>query len=397
MDRSRSLIFYCQHSVGVGHLVRTMALVEELKHWYKVTLISGGHFPANFKVPDAITFVQLPAVRLNQQEELEAVEEGKVLHSVMLERKRQVFEVYKSIRPDVLLTDYFPFGKKEFVGELLPILKLAKQSVKPVFVACSLRDILEPKSHSKKKFLDLGVPVSNSYYDAVLVHGDPKVIRLEKTYSLSKQLKLPIHYTGYIAGGIKGVYERKTQKKVVVSIGGGRVGEEMLQLILRVFKEHSRLHELELNIITGPNFSDAARKRLQKNHSLPGGLVVKKQVHDLTEEWAEALFSISMGGYNTTMELLSFGIPALVIPFHNEQNSEQLIRSKRLHDLGQLRMLDMSTATFEQVVKAVGAMLSFTPKERNFDLNGVIQSVELLDDLYWEKSFHHKKIEEKEG
>jgi len=393
VDRSRSLICYCQHSVGVGHLVRTMALVEELKHWYKVTLVSGGHFPDSFKIPDAITFVQLPALRLNAEEQLEAVQTDMPLHKVMLERKRKMLEVFKSVRPDIFLTDYFPFGKKEFVGELLPVLKLARQSEKPVFVACSLRDILEPKSNLKKQALDLGVPVSNSFYDAVLVHADPKVIRLEKSYALYKQLKLPIHYTGYVTRQMSATYHiQNASKKVVLSIGGGKVGEDLLHLILKVFRGHPELRKLELTIITGPNFPENARNRLIKEHDL-NGLVVKKQVPDLTEEWADALFSISMGGYNTTMELLSFGIPALVIPFHNERNSEQLIRSKRLHDLGMLRMLDMSEVSIKQVEKAVVGMLSFIPKRRDLDLNGVVQSVELLEDLYWEKCFNHKKIE----
>ena len=61
----KTLLFYCQHSVGIGHLVRSFALVNSLKKTFLVTLVSGGAFPKGLSVPDGINFVQLPPIGLN--------------------------------------------------------------------------------------------------------------------------------------------------------------------------------------------------------------------------------------------------------------------------------------------------------------------------------------------
>ena len=53
---------------------------------------------------------------------------------------------------------------------------------------------------------------------------------------------------------------------------------------------------------------------------------------------AAADLSVSMGGYNTTMNILASGVPALVWPFG--QNREQRLRAERLADLGALRVLE---------------------------------------------------------
>ena len=45
MRRPR-LLFYCQHSVGLGHLVRSMNLADGLTRDFDVTLLNGGPWPS---------------------------------------------------------------------------------------------------------------------------------------------------------------------------------------------------------------------------------------------------------------------------------------------------------------------------------------------------------------
>ena len=53
---------------------------------------------------------------------------------------------------------------------------------------------------------------------------------------------------------------------------------------------------------------------------------------------AAADLSISMGGYNTTMNILATGVPALVWPF--PQNREQRLRAGRLAKEGILKVIE---------------------------------------------------------
>jgi len=41
-----TLLFYCQHSVGLGHLMRSYALCAALSERFRVVLVCGGALPA---------------------------------------------------------------------------------------------------------------------------------------------------------------------------------------------------------------------------------------------------------------------------------------------------------------------------------------------------------------
>jgi predicted glycosyltransferase len=53
---------------------------------------------------------------------------------------------------------------------------------------------------------------------------------------------------------------------------------------------------------------------------------------------AAADLSISMAGYNTSMNLLAAGVPSLVYPFG--QNREQRLRAKKLAAVGSMTVVD---------------------------------------------------------
>ena len=57
-----SLLFYCQHSVGLGHLMRSYALCAELAHRFRVVLVCGGPLPDGIAPPRGVEVVALPAL-----------------------------------------------------------------------------------------------------------------------------------------------------------------------------------------------------------------------------------------------------------------------------------------------------------------------------------------------
>ena len=60
-----ALLFYCQHSVGMGHLMRSLALLRALTTRFDVTLVSGGALPA-FAETHGARVVALPPVGLDE-------------------------------------------------------------------------------------------------------------------------------------------------------------------------------------------------------------------------------------------------------------------------------------------------------------------------------------------
>src|SRR4029077_7850007 len=93
----------------------------------------------------------------------------------------------------------------------------------------------------------------NKYFDLVLIHSDPRFQRLEETFESVASLTCETHYTGFViqpppprrlnAGG---------KPLIVVSIGGGRVGAEMLECAIRASAIVEPLHPHRMLAFSGP-------------------------------------------------------------------------------------------------------------------------------------------------
>ena len=60
MAERPTLLFYCQHAVGLGHLVRSLTLAEALAATFDVVLLNGGRMPDGTTIPTGVRVVNLP-------------------------------------------------------------------------------------------------------------------------------------------------------------------------------------------------------------------------------------------------------------------------------------------------------------------------------------------------
>jgi predicted glycosyltransferase len=89
---------------------------------------------------------------------------------------------------------------------------------------------------------------------------------------------------------------------------------------------------------------------------------------------------VSMGGYNTTVELLAARKPALIVP-RVEPRVEQLIRAERLADLGLVEMIHPNDLTPRLVRSKVEELLKRDPvsvPRVEVDLSGASRAVDLV-------------------
>src|SRR5689334_4197840 len=132
-----------------------------------------------------------------------------------------------SVKPEVLLSELFPFGRKKFAAELIALLEDARGLSAPPVVVCSLRDILVERNQHHD---ELACHRVNRYFDAVLVHSDARFARLEESFHPCSPLKVPVHYTGFVTREQKEDAEQaRREPRIVVSAGGGLVGEALLR------------------------------------------------------------------------------------------------------------------------------------------------------------------------
>ncbi|MEL6936049.1 MAG: glycosyl transferase, partial [Cyanobacteria bacterium J06607_17] len=81
--------------------------------------------------------------------------------------------------------------------------------------------------------------------------------------------------------------------------------------------------------------------------------------------------SISMAGYNTTLNVLQTGVRAMQLPFTGNDDQEQRLRSTRLEQLGLVKVIDSTTLEpipfSREIIRALGHTLS----QQHFCLRGV--------------------------
>jgi predicted glycosyltransferase len=330
-----SVFFYVQHLLGIGHLRRAAIIARALsRHRLDVIFVSGGEPAGDLDLAGG-KLVQLP-VAMSADAAFSAIHdrEGKPIDDAWRsERKKMLLEEFERQRPGLVLIEMFPFGRRQFAFELEPLMAAARQRGTPV--AISLRDILVAKNKPARVAETLGLV--NRYADAVLVHGDPAIVRLDATFPAAAQIAPPVIHTGYVAEAAPSPAQVREGAEILVSAGGGAVGAPLLRAVLAA-RGATRLADAPWRLIAGPNLPPSDFASLSAN--LPPRAVLERFRQDFPALMAAARLSISQAGYNTVMDILSTGSRALVLPFAEGAESEQTLRARLLAERGLLSLME---------------------------------------------------------
>jgi predicted glycosyltransferase len=216
----------------------------------------------------------------------------------------------------------------------------------------------------------------------VLVHSDPRVVRLEDSFALRGRLRVPVRYTGFVQSG-DGPSPLRREARVVVSAGGGRVGEPLLSAAVAAHERVYAERGVRTKAIAGPFLPADGWERLARAARGSGSDAIElvRHVPDLGAELRSAAASISQCGYNTAFELIGARVPALVVPFATPEEDEQLARARRLEELGAVRVLDPVHLDADVLTEAALALLDFEPSAPAVDLDGAAGSARLIAEL----------------
>jgi predicted glycosyltransferase len=354
-----ALLFYCQHSVGLGHLTCSYALTEALAERFRVVLLAGGELPDGIAPPKDVELVALPPLSVTPGQGFGSGDPRYTTERAWAVRAQRIRETLERTNPAVVLVELFPFGRAKFARELVPLLEQARRQ--GARTACSLRDILVSTRANQREHDDRAARLANAHLDLVLVHCDPRFARLEETFKPSIPLTVPIAYTGFVTRHSPAPAPRG--EHIVVSAGGGRVGAPLLDQAMRASAGRP------MRAIAGPLMPDADYERLQR--AKPPNVELVRSVPDLAHELSRAKASISQCGYNTALDLLRTSVPALVVPYATPEEDEQTRRAQRLAELGALLVAP-------HVNGDIPRLLDFTPHGTDLDLDGARATRDLL-------------------
>ncbi len=378
------IILYCQHVLGIGHLFRSLEICKALSD-HEVILVTGGPRVVA-DLPGNVREVRLPDLQMNREfKGLFSSREDAGLDKIKEERQKRLFDLFEKEKPDAFLIELYPFGRKAFRFELNPILQaLQEKRLPPCGVVCSVRDILVEKEDRDKHELRAAKTL-NRYFDAVLVHADPKLVKINETFDHFDEIIIPVDYTGYIApkpsldAGKKIRQQLKIDTDellIIASAGGGNVGIPILEAVIRAFCRLEVKSRCHLEVFSGPFLDQSEFEHLQK---IAGNNVqIERFTGDFLSYLTAADLSVSMGGYNTTMNILATGVPALVWPF--PQNREQRLRAERLAELGVLRVLEDEDLRPDRLAHIMDQRLSNPTRPTvNINLNGAVNTAKWIE------------------
>ncbi len=386
-----TVLFYCQHALGMGHFVRSIALAERLAADFRVVFLNGGALPDGLTFPANVERIDLPPLGMTEEGALISLTAAFTPEAALDHRRDRMVQLLTTIRPDVLLIELFPFGRRKFEAELRPLVEAARASRRPdgepslshdrqaatPLIVSSVRDLLVTGRRDQQRFDDRAAGLCDRYFDLVLVHADPALASFEESFRPSEPLRTPIIHTGFIGRPVPPASDT-TRSGVVVSAGGGLVGEPLFRDAVDAHRENYPLTGLHTTIVAGPFAPASTREWLQRVAADTPGLRVVPCVPDLRPLLQRAAISVSQCGYNTALDVVTTGTPALVVPFGDGAENEQQRRAERLAARGLLRWLPASPCDGARLAAAIRDMQTFVPAAVGLQVSGAERTARIL-------------------
>ncbi|MGB0554342.1 MAG: glycosyltransferase family protein [Alphaproteobacteria bacterium] len=373
--RNSRVFFYVQHLLGIGHLRRAAILCRALSEGgFDVTLAMGGRPVGSMDIGGA-ELLALPPLHIGADGFHDLVDVNDVpVDAVWKDNRRDLLlDAIAERSPDILITEAFPFGRRQMRFELIPILESAKSAIPRPLIVCSVRDIL--KSSRKPGRAEETRALIAEFYDLVLVHGDASFARLEETFPEAGAFAPKLRYTGVVAER-NGILPPAGEAEVLISAGGGAVGIDLFKTAIAA-RSLSRLAGLQWRLLVGPNVAEVIFSTLSEQAL--EGVMVERYRTDFRRLLAGASVSVSQAGYNTVADILSTNTPAVLVPFDTDGEDEQPRRAQKLAQAGRTETIASSHLTPQRLADAIDRVAMSTPSsEFVLDMGGATNTVSIL-------------------
>lgn len=378
------IAFYCQNVLGLGHITRSRSILRELCKEHEVVFLQGGQDSGlDFSFPN-LRLLSLPPIMMKEADgSLYVPNEDAKLETQWTKRLQQIQSLENEFF-DLLVIELYPFGRRQFRHEIESLIKVCRTKNRRLKVFCSLRDIMIQKLSEPSRASQIEKALAS--FDGVFVHSDPTLLPLERTWANAKNIKDKLFYTGFVSeksssspvststsGPSAESTEEKFQKtnEVLVTAGGGNVGQDFYKAIQGAC---SLFPQFSFTFVFGPYADKNFRKEFERTASEIENVKISDLIPRFEDRLKRCRLSISLAGYNTVMNILNTGAPALLYPY--DANWEQKIRLDIFESQGKLLTLKSLDPA---IVKAqIQSALNFSPKTTPVDLDGAKNTAALL-------------------
>lgn len=344
----RKILFYCQSLVGLGHLTSSLLVIRELSTYADVDLIHGGQGLKQMPELPGFRHLRLPTILIDSAtDELYAPDSDAPIESIWAERAAAI-EQFVSWPYDAVIVEFFPFGRRRLKKEILSLFATVRQRCGAIPIFCFVREILVPAPLDAERRM---VKLVREHIHTVFVRGDPNIVRFEETFSLTAEIADRLVYVGYVSPPPP-VSRPARQNSIVVSQGGGEIGMNLLRAVIQTAP---LLTEYQFLVVTSSRASTSETAELQALINSDNVKVVAF-LSNFQETLLTAALSISLGGDNTLMDVISTRTPALAFPYGG--NSEQGLRIEKLSQKGFMGVLNEADLTPPRLCAKIKAALN---------------------------------------
>ena len=389
--RRLSIVLHAQHLSGVGHYVRTYEIARALSDFHEVNLIEGGRAVPRGGGGASIERIALPPVARDATGLVE-LGGGAGIDEVLRERARLLCDHLTLILPDVLLVEHFPFSKWELAAEILAGIETLRRANPRARVLCSLRDIAPQTRHERvpaDEYRSRVLAQLGEHFDAVLVHGDPRLAGPEDHFPELARSSIPIHYTGIVSeklvtavggeaapGGIA-----SHRPFVLVSVGGGAGDARFVDLCIEAWRQLRRNRAMgghRLLLFAGLGW-DAERVTVLERRAAGEGVQLRSFAPDFLQWLAAADLAVTHAGYNTCANILETGVRAVLVP--DPQMSDQALRAAKLAETGIVETLLPDALSAESLAAAMRRALDRPKSRHGLNLDGAAETRRIIESL----------------
>ncbi|MDO4760916.1 MAG: glycosyltransferase [Corynebacterium sp.] len=361
------VLMYSHDSQGLGHVRRNLALAHHIAQ--AIPNVSGlllsGLTPTNlFTLPAGFDWVAVPGIAKGEGGYQARNLNEDTPHLIQL-RSAIIASTLLSYQPDIVVIDRHIFGVWEELKE--PLIAL-KQEHPHTHIVLGLREVLDSPEVARAEWDRLGdISLIHDLVDSIWVYGDRNIHDPIATGEIPVELADKIKYTGYLSTG-RQIIDRKADIApspfILTTVGGGEDGFDLARIAVDMKVPAGHRHV----IVAGPQLDDYRFQVLSRAAKMRRDVEVIKSWPGLASQIARATAVISMGGYNTTAEILATDTPAMIVP-REVPRREQLIRARSLAAVGMVeytRMQDLSSQVLGRwAARAVGKKINRAPIARH--------------------------------
>ena len=371
------IVFLTQYYRGLGHCMRTKFIAEEVAKTHDVLVVDQLFDPPiSYDGCERTSFLKayIPS-------DIKNIFKFLMSRELVLLRKKEWIKILDTYPVKVIICEGFPFCRHQFSHEYFSFFEEAKK--RGIKLIISIRDFPwdEPHQESLQDWVAHTQNVICKYYaETVLVHGDPDYlplfsdrVRMHNPSEVIEELDEKITYTGYVCNpNIKN--HKKQNNNIFVSTGLNK--EEGMLIFKEIVNIADKFPDYKFIMPIANRYLKNIKSKTKDN------VAMVPFIENMYKLLSSCTLYITYGGYNSTMEILKSGIPAIIIPRDDGQKQEQFIRTSILKPYDFFKVC--SRANFKELPDIINNILSNPkyPNSNKINLNGAEISANEISKLY---------------